>query len=798
MRARTPLIGLKAVREHGGRPVTELHCLRSGIPVTCLLLLFLVIGPHPVLGQRAVMRGLVTDASNGEPLPAVNVVLRDSEGALKGATTDGNGYYYVGQIRPGSYRLSVSFVGYETQTYVIDLKGDALETRDFSLVPTTITGAEVVVESEAPRTAAVTAGLQTIRPVQIEMIPVPDVSGDLMGYLQILPGVFTSGDRGGQLFVRGGTPSQNLALVDGMPIYQPFHIIGFFSSFPSEIVRQTDFYAGGFGARYGGRLSSVIDVTTRNGNKYDFEGSVSVAPFLTSMHVEGPLSEGRTSVIVSLRESLAERLAPGLWSGAEPFRFGDQFVKVHSNLDNGSQFSATMLRTHDRGRIDETQTVRSDNFIFSDDNLPIDLPEEEVGWSNMIYGFSYFTVPEGGILDAELNGSISLLRNWAGPIGSPDRGSRLWTIQSSTRISELYGPVKVEWGAAIDLIRVKYDLAGTFQDLDVADDNRAGFGPYADAEWPISNSLNLNPGLHVHAFVGGNAAVKLEPRLRAVWLPFGPGSPHQISGAWGLYHQNLVGLQDDRDAGDVFTAWAFSRPREHIPLAVHTLAGWRYSPSKRFDFGVEAYYRTMTNLAVPAWSASPRFTTTIIPADGRVKGADLRISVDKKPFYAYAGYGIQEVVYTARQGSFGIWYGTSEESYSPPHDRRHQVNLLASVDLGFVEADLRWEYGSGIPFTRPIGFDDWIMFDKLVDVTKDPGDYRVLFERPYQGRLPSYHRLDVSIKRGIDLRDARLTVQAGAINAYDRVNLFYYDVWTLQRVNQMSFMATLGIKIETR
>ena len=142
-------------------------------------------------------------------------------------------------------------------------------------------------------------------------------------------------------------------------------------------------------------------------------------------------------------------------------------------------------------------------------------------------------------------------------------------------------------------------------------------------------------------------------------------------------------------------------------------------------------------------------------------------------------------------------FGTSEESYNPPHDRRHQVNVLMSADVGPLDVDVRWEYGSGVPFTQPIGFDDWIMFQTLVDVTKDPGDYRVIFERPYQGRLPDYHRLDVSLKRTWDLSSARLTLQAGVINAYDRANLFYFDVWRFRRVDQMSLMPTLGLKVET-
>jgi len=181
-----------------------------------------------------------------------------------------------------------------------------------------------------------------------------------------------------------------------------------------------------------------------------------------------------------------------------------------------------------------------------------------------------------------------------------------------------------------------------------------------------------------------------------------------------------------------------------------------------------------------------------------VFGADLRLSFDSGPLYGYVGYGLQRVVYTARQGSFGLWYGTSQQEYNPPHDRRHTLNALASVDLGGWDIDARWEFGSGFPFTQPIGFDDWIMFETLVDVTKDPGEYRVLFERPYQGRLPTYHRLDFSLKYTFELRRARLTLQGGAINTYDRDNLFYFDVWKLRRVDQMARMATFGVKVETR
>src|SRR5690606_2971084 len=118
---------------------------------------------------------------------------------------------------------------------------------------------------------------------------VPAGSGDLASYLQTLPGVTTTGDRGGQLFVRGGTAAENLVLVDGIPIYQPFHILGFFSVFPEDLVSSVDFYAGGFGARYSGRTSSVLDVGLREGNANTTRAVGTASPFLAEVMVEGPV-----------------------------------------------------------------------------------------------------------------------------------------------------------------------------------------------------------------------------------------------------------------------------------------------------------------------------------------------------------------------------------------------------------------------------------------------------------------------------------------------------------------------------
>src|SRR5690606_12558682 len=153
------------------------------------------------------------------------------------------------------------------------------------------------------------------------------VSADLATYLTTVPGVVTSGDRGGQFFIRGDEPTQRLGLLDGMTDYQRIHVLGFYSAFPAEIIDRLDFFAGGFGARYGGRLSSVLDVRTRAGNNRRFGGMAGASPFSGALRLEGPIVPGHASFLLSGRRSFIHRPGPELYGEPMPFEFGDVFRK---------------------------------------------------------------------------------------------------------------------------------------------------------------------------------------------------------------------------------------------------------------------------------------------------------------------------------------------------------------------------------------------------------------------------------------------------------------------------------------
>lgn len=747
--------------------------------------LFLCLLPLTANAQVATVSGFVSDRSDGQPLELVNVVLLDQGELVKGTVTDLDGLYLLTRIQPGRYVVRATFIGY--QAFADTLVVDAGESRtvNIALTPTDARLDEVVVQTERESGAArVTAGQQTIRPADVELIPAPDVSGDLAGYLTTLPGIVTTGDRGGQLFIRGGEPSQNLVQIDGMMLYQPFHILGFYSAFPSDILSRADVYAGGYGARYGERISSVIDVWTRTGNKRRLGGAASISPFVGTLLLEGPLVPNSVSFLISARQSLIEEGAEPLLNERMPFRFSDVFGKVHADISTRGRLSVSGIKTHDRGTLVEEGHDR---------------PAEEVRWSNTAAGLRYLHLPTFLPVSADLRITHSRLETELGAAGQPARTSFIANTMISLDGTFVGERTSAEAGFALRFISSETELGGQFQNTEFKGVGIDHIALFLEPEYRIG-TFRLRPGLRAQWF-----AIRvdpyLEPRLRVVW----DLGRHEISGAAGYYAQEIIGLSDRRDAASVFTAWT-NIPKqnpgqpdvlaENIPAATHAILGYRTNPTDWLEVSVEGFYKWLDNLFVSEWTAFPRFTTRLQPATGRAYGFDTRLEVRRPPFfYGYVNYGYSNTRYEARQASLLLWYGEETLGFRPPHDRRHQVNALLSTSFYDFDLSLRWTFGSGLPFSRALGFDGFVLIDDVVDVSRAPYTRRVIYERPYNAVLPTYHRLDVSLDRTFTLGPADVTVLGSVINVYDRRNLFYLDVFTLQRVDQLPIVPSLGIKV---
>ncbi len=765
------------------------HCRHWPRGLALLGVVCLAVGlAMPAYAQTATLSGFVTDETNGQALELVNIVLEQDGSFYKGAASDADGRYLIPRIAPGRYVLRASYLGYQTYVEDINIAPTATLSRNIALSPGGETLEEVLVEAERTTGAArVTAGLQTVRPQDIELIPAPDVSGDLATFLTTQPGVVTTGDRGGQLFIRGGEPSQNLVLLDGILIYQPFHVLGFYSAFPSEIINKADIYAGGFGSSYGERISSVIDVTTRSGNNRQFGGSVALSPFVSSVRAEGPIVPGRASWLLVGRQGMVEDVAAEIVGQDLPFTFGDAFGKINVDINASSRLGITALQTYDRGTLGET---------FEGGALP-----EEVRWENQAIGARYLVLPRIFPVTADLKMSHSRLTNELGPSETPDRTSEISNTNFAVDMRVFGDRADFNVGAQVRFVSIDTRLEGLFQNIDERAEDLQHGSLYAEPVFKWDNGLELQAGLRLQFY-----AVRFdpfwEPRARLVWQrPWG-----ELSAAAGIYHQTILGLNDRRDAASIFTAWTDApKPQTNrtddirvgrAQQAWHGILGYRGNPTPWLEVAVEGFFKYLDNLFVSEWTAYPRFTTNLQPATGRVFGFDVRSEVRRTRFYGYLTYGYANTRYEAEQAALDLWYGTETLAYRPAHDRRHQINALGATTVRGFDLSVRWAFGAGLPFNQAVGFDGFALVDDVVRADQIEGSRRVIYERPYNATLPTYHRLDISVDRTFELGVAALTVQASAINTYDRRNLFYLDVFTLRRVDQLPFVPSLGLKLE--
>ena len=743
--------------------------------LSLLFFVLLISGITTSVHSQSSIQGILTDLPTGQPLEGVNILLEstDDAGLTRGAASDRNGYYRITNIRPGEYRLTISYIGYATHVDTLNFTAGRQLNINKSLEPDDEQLDEVVVALEGGVTRR-EVGHQRLTAADLRRVPTPAGSGDLASYLQTLPGVVSVGDRGGQLFIRGGTPSENMVLIDGAMIYQPFHIVGFFSPFPEDLVADVDFYAGGFGPKYNDRISSVMDVRMRNGNRFNYSASASISPFLAEVITEGPIIEGTSSIIAAVRSSLIENTSETFIGERQPLRFESQYLK-YSHVEDNIRCSVFGLHTYDRGSID-----------FESD--------ESLQWRNMILAGSCTILPSESRTLIDFKMGVSNLSNLNRGTQFSEFNSRVTRYHLNLNFTNYIRNTRFEYGFYSLSKWLNYDMSELFQDDQSDEYTMFSLGTYLQTTLPIGNRITFQPGIAYTSSPQYDASI--EPRIQASWKPFGRDT-EELSAVWGIYRQPLIGVSDIRDANSVFTAWMRAPIGGAQLEATHILAGWHQQIIPGIDISIEGFHKDLRNMPVTVWSPIASFTTDLALANGEVYGGDIHFELNMGRYYGFIGYGYSWTIYETAQDHFGVWFGEPLQSYHPPHDRRHQGNILGSIDVGNYTFGARWQIGSGLPYTQPIGFDEIHFFDQqMPNVRQNFGTPRVILDRPYEGRMPVYHRLDISAERSFNLGNAELIFQAGAINLYSRTNLFYYDIFTERRVDQLPFSPFMSLKMK--
>lgn len=752
----------------------------------CLLGLCVVAGD----AEAQSLSGRVLDGETRTTLPGATVLLMQNGVRISGQITDGSGAFEFARLSAGRYEIESSFVGYDVRRDTIDVP--LKRPLELILTPGRTMLQEVVVASQRVDADRYAAGLQVIRPSDLARIPMPDVTYDLAGYLLTLPGVVSTGDRGGQLFIRGGTPTQNLVLLDGMRIFQPFHVVGFYSAFPADIIATTDVYAGGFNARYGGRISSVVDIRTRNGSKERVSGSASVAPFVSGIRLEVPIRKEEASLILSARESIIDRIAPQVLGQDLPFRFGDRFAKFHAFLTPTSSVTFTALRTSDTGN------------LGGSDGSATPQPQRRSTWKNEAYGGRFIYIPEEAAVMSELSVYYSSLQSRYRQTAQDVRQADVSELSLNIGFTYLLGLNQINFGLFGNTNFFDYTFG---QGRSEVSSGVSSGGAFIEGRLVTSEHLQIEPGLRIEAFSRGLRRT-MAPRLRLLFLPGGTGSRHRLSLAWGRYHQQIVGLNNEQDVSDVFTVWTASPRGTQVPTAVHYIAGWQVRPRPWLEVSVEGYRKDLSNLSFPVFSDEVGVLAEFSQVNGRAEGMDVKAEITSRRLYMSATYARARVAYVRPvQRSRAIFLAGTGQSillpridFSPPHDRRHQVGATVRLTAGDWAFGSRWQFGSGLPFTQVNGYYTGLEADEpgTTDFLFDEGSTLVSRARPYGGRMPTYHRLDVTLEHTRVLSAADLTVQAGVINIYDRANIFEYNIFSGERVDQLPLVPSLGLRVDLR
>ena len=746
------------------------------------------------------IKGFVYEKSNGEPVMFANVFL---QGTTHGSTTDINGYFSITRIPDGSYTIMVTSIGYDTISEYVTVKGNQILHKKFSIEETSIQLEAVSISADKIEAKTETkTSVVYITPKTITKIPSVGGQADLAQYLQVLPGVVFTGDQGGQLYIRGGSPIQNKVLLDGMIVYNPFHSIGLFSVFDTDIIRNAEVYTGGFGAEYGGRVSSIMDITTRDGNKKRISGKIGGSTFGAKVMVEGPLKKAKSdddmtvSFIVSAKNSYLEQTSQSIYKGilkgeVLPYNFQDVYGKVSLNAQNGSKINFFGFNFNDQ--------VNNYKAI------------SDFSWKAFGGGSNFVLIPgkspvliEGNVAYSKYDANLSEENN-------PGRASSIDGFNAGFTFSYFLGKNTLKYGIEMLGFKTVFDYTKSNGIRLNQTENTTELGAFIKYKWQL-DKLIVEPSMRIQWYAS-LAEISPEPRLA---IKYNVNEWFRLKAAAGMYSQNLIAANSDRDVVNLF--YGFLSGQDDIPKkfngkevktklqkANHYILGIEFDVLDNITLNVEGYFkdfRQLTNMnrnQIYSENNHPESATEVEWRDfmienGKAYGVDVSVKYEYLRWYFWMAYSWAHVNKNYENEANQL------VNYRTHYDRRHDINLIMTYTGGARkqwEFSGRWNIGSGFPFTQVSGFYEHYQFDDMgMSIIDDYGDLGIIYGELNKGQLPWYHRLDLDVKRKFWFSDnIVLEADFSVTNVYNRDNIFYVDIITSKNIYQLPLMPSLGLTL---
>lgn len=733
--------------------------------------------PSPTVPQenpQFTLSGYIRDASSGETLLYASVQV---ETPGTGTTTNLYGFYSI-TLPAGKRRLTFSYLGYESAVMEIQLDRD--QELNIELQPASSTLQEVVVEGRAANEA-----VQEVRMSRLD-VPVEDIKKlpsllgepDVIKLIQTLPGVTSAGEGTSSFFVRGGSADQNLILIDEAPVYEVSHFFGLYSVFNSDIIKGAELYKGGIPAKYGGRLSSLLEVTTRDGNNKRLSGSGGIGLLAAKASLEGPVFSDKASFIVSARRSYADlfmKLSEDLRNNAMQFNDINAKINWKPNQNNriflaaysgrdvwalGNAFGMDWGNTTTTLRWNHLYSQRffsNLSLVYSDFDYKLEDKSGVDGfeWKASQHEFS-LKLDNTYFLRSNMKlhfGYQGIYRQFAPGKIIPKSSE---SIFQATELDKQYALEHALYASVehqlSDRISLEYGLRyGIFQqlgegtvyeyaDLDNRLDKTIVDSVYYGRMEPIITFSNPEPRFSARYLLDDNSSLKL---------------------SYNRMVQNIH-LISNSTVPIPFNTWApssnFLRPQKADQLAI---GYFRNLQDNTFEFSVEAYYKTSKDITEFADHADIFFNRHLVKefrqGTGEAYGLEFYLRKSSGKLRGFTSYTLSQAKLTVPDVNEG-------ESFVANHDRRHNLNVALTYDLSDKwNVGANFTFASGRPITLPTGS---YTFE----------NYQVNYYSGRNGyRLPDFHRLDISATLEPNKNANRRwknSYNFGIYNVYNRKNPF--------------------------
>lgn len=763
----------------------------------------------PAVAQVGSVEGRVRD-DEGSAIYGVQLRLTQAGVLVRVVDSDRLGFFRLSDVPPGAYTLGYGRIGYGEASRPIAVgPGEAVEVdlvlprRAVELEGITVGG-----ERSRERVRFEEAGGATVRELSLtDLKRVPGVAeADPLRAVEVLPGVVSTSDFSAAFHVRGGSQDQNLILLDGVPVFSPFHLGGFFSVFNADMLDRAELLSGGFPAEYGERVSSVLGVESDPGDgRFAVDGGVSV--LASRVAVSGGLPQGAARALghANLRWRASARRSYFDWLLKPAFEFPYHLQDFQGVLEGWTKGGDRIRVTAYTGD-DVLDLTRLDAGDFP---LRIDW-----NWGNDLAG-AQWTRPRrgGGSLEARVSASAFGTGLRFPDFGDTDFRSSISHLQSRVDWEGRPAPT-VRLRAGGSAARMAYDnLARTGgTEFGRGEGTGALVGAYGQTVWSRPRAWLLEAGVRADRWVPdpGAALLHVSPRLAA--KRFFAGGEGAVKAAAGRYTQYLHSLRD-----------------EDLPLGldVWVLAGARAPAvvSDQIQLGVEGYLGEDWFLSLEGYARAFDGVVTFNPADdpndplddilagtGRSWGGDLLV---RKEGGRVGGW--LAVSFLRARRTFPDMLSpevpTPTVTYAPIFDRRLDVDLVLRYPLPWGwEGGLRWNVGTGTPYTRALGAyaaytprvvegGGRLEWDGARDDTDGLGGWAVILQRRNASRYPTYHRLDVSARKTLVRPWGTLTPYVDVLNTYNRRNVLFYfyeyaeDPPVRSGISMFPFLPTVGVEV---